>query len=100
MYSGRFARYDYGKLLNKHIYGQEESPLYNLMNIQAPIYLMYGEGDVYIMPEDVKNLHRQLNNSKLFRINYPPFSHLDFIYARDVKELVYDHIIEILNKYY
>lgn len=34
----------------------------------------------------------------IYLVDYKSFTHMDFIMARDVKELVYDHIINFLNR--
>ncbi|XP_044739786.1 lipase 3-like [Chrysoperla carnea] len=88
---GGFKKFDFGKRYNKQIYGQTTPPAYNLSNIKAPVYLLYGDADNLATPEDVKILHNLLPNSTLFRVNYPKFKHTDFLYAKDVISLLYNY---------
>lgn len=46
--------------------------------------------------QDVKILHNLLPSSTLFRVNYDKFRHSDFLYAKDVISLLYNHIFDIL----
>ncbi|XP_044739787.1 uncharacterized protein LOC123301120 [Chrysoperla carnea] len=80
---GGFKKYDFGMLKNRKIYGQNKPPAYNLSNINAPVYLMYGDKDTLSTPEDVKILHNLLPSSTLFRVDYAKFRHSDFLYAKD-----------------
>lgn len=46
-----FRKYDYGRLSNTKLYGNERPPHYNLTNIRAPVHIYYGYGDNFATVE-------------------------------------------------
>ncbi len=56
-----FRKYDYGRLNNKKLYGNEQPPQYNLTNIRAPVHIYYGYGDNFATVEV------RVNFCKLFK---------------------------------
>lgn len=98
MVSGKFRQYDYGSKKNRVIYNATEPPEYNLFNITVPIALFYADNDWLADPQDVKRLYGKLPNViDLYRVPFPPFNHLDFIWAKDVRLLVYKRVLEIMK---
>ncbi|XP_046394636.1 lipase 3-like [Ischnura elegans] len=98
--SGRFSRFDYGKVENLRIYGQEVPPDYNLSLVTAPIYLHYAENDWLANVEDVMDLSNKLPNVvEKLEVSDHDFNHLDFLWAIDVKELVYNNITMLMKKH-
>ncbi|XP_071452980.1 lipase 3-like [Hetaerina americana] len=98
--SGKFGRYDYGKVDNLKDYGQDTPPEYNLSLVTAPVYLYYAENDWLSNVDDVEELHSKLPNViQKFDVNDKKFNHLDFLWAIDVKELVYDNIMALMEKH-
>ncbi|XP_044739785.1 lipase 3-like [Chrysoperla carnea] len=95
---GGFNKYDYGHYKNLEVYGQISPPSYKLENVQKRIYLIYGDGDVIADKQDVLNLYKHLPNAQLWRVNYTLWSHLDFLYAKNVYNILYKDILEILNR--
>lgn len=45
---GTFRKYNYGKLQNKKIYGQDIPPSYNLSKVTTPVALYYAEHDALL----------------------------------------------------
>jgi lysosomal acid lipase/cholesteryl ester hydrolase len=45
--SGKFQKFDYGRIKNFELYGQDEPPQYDLGQIKVPTYLLYGKNDVF-----------------------------------------------------
>lgn len=39
---GKFAKYDFGTAINMQKYGTKDPPIYNLTNIDVPVYLFVG----------------------------------------------------------
>ncbi|OXU22296.1 hypothetical protein TSAR_007234 [Trichomalopsis sarcophagae] len=96
--SGHFKMFDYGIVKNFKIYKQKNPPLYNLSNIIAPIAIFYGNGDTLIPAENAVQLSKMLPN--VLTIETVPdgkFNHLDFLFARDLKILLNDRLIEIIE---
>ncbi|XP_051160822.1 uncharacterized protein LOC127281249 [Leptopilina boulardi] len=99
--SGEFQQFDYGGEKNFLTYGQEKPPLYNLKNVQTPVALIYGGGDVISTREDSEELKKLLPNVvTLEKVPHPNFSHLDFIWARNVKSLLNDRILKLMLFFY
>ncbi|EAT43642.1 AAEL004933-PA [Aedes aegypti] len=98
--SGLFQQYDHGKLKNMFVYDQPEPPVYNLSRVVAPVSLHYGPNDYLSVEEDVLRLAKQLPNLiELNRIDMELFNHLDFLIAKDVKEILYDKLISNIEQY-
>ncbi|XP_046748745.1 lipase 3-like [Diprion similis] len=99
--SGKFRQWDYGLLCNLWHYGTLTPPDYELGKITAPVHLLYSNNDWMASTEDVKLLYTELGNPiEMYRILDEKWNHLDFIFGIDAKELVYDHILDVLQKRY
>lgn len=93
--SHRFCQYDYGLYRNLYIYGRQTPPSYNLKNCTVPIGIMYADRDTLAAAEDVVRLPYELPNViQIRRVDDDTFNHIDFIWAVDAKELVYDYVID------
>ncbi|XP_057334562.1 lipase 1-like [Microplitis mediator] len=98
--SKRFAKYDYGKNKNLEIYNSPKSPEYNLSRVTSPVALIYSDADFATDQKDVEALSKLLPNiADKYKVKYPDFTHMDFIWAKDAKKLVYDHVIELVKKF-
>lgn len=49
--------------------------------------------------QDVERLSGELPNVTIRRVNYTDFTHLDFVYAKDVVPLLYKNVIETMESY-
>ncbi|XP_077301625.1 lipase 3-like [Arctopsyche grandis] len=97
-----FRQFDYGMMRNIHLYGELQPPPYNLRNVVAPVRMFFSENDEFATKEDVLKLSKEI--SKLIAVTAVPrknFTHNDFVYAKDVKEIVYNDVIAFLknNRY-
>ncbi|XP_057334103.1 lipase 1-like isoform X1 [Microplitis mediator] len=98
--SQTFSKYDYGETKNLEIYNSSKPPEYNLSRVTSPVALIYSEGDWYTDPMDVDALSEQLPNVvDKYKVSYQKFSHMDFLWAKDAKSLVYDHVIELVKNF-
>jgi len=98
--SGEFRQYDWGTKKNKELYGQELPPDYDLSQITAPTHSYSSNNDALCGPEDVDTLVKNfVHLTEDYRVPVQSFNHLDFIIARNMKELVNDPIIERINSY-
>lgn len=98
--SGRFCRFNYLKSENLIRYGTPEPPDYNLKNVRAPVALHLSVDDIMSDPGDTMKLKRILPNVILYRIvPKDGFNHFDFLYAINVKTLLYDSVIEVILNY-
>lgn len=97
---GKFQQYDYGPRGNMIKYGNVTPPEYNLKNINRPIYLFYAENDIFSSAIDVERLSKKLNS--LVGMNKVPrdgFGHLDFLFGKDVYDLVYRPVIKVMKNF-
>ncbi|XP_014470789.1 PREDICTED: lipase 3 [Dinoponera quadriceps] len=95
-----FRHYDYGYFIHNDIVSER----YELEKITAPLALIYGAGDVIasrsVKTFNVLELHKRLSNVILFEeVPYKRFNHLDFFTGIDAKSLLFDHVIEIIEKF-
>lgn len=96
--SAFFRQYDHGSTSNRRLYGSRRPPQYNLANVRAPVALHYSLNDWLAEPIDVDELHRGLGNPiGKFLVPDPRFNHLDFNWAIDVRELLYNRVVEIMR---
>lgn len=96
--SGNFRQFSFGSVTNLIRYGSFNAPRYNLANIRAPLTLYYSLNDWLADPRDVRELFAGMSSRrKLVQIEDPRFNHFDFIWAIDVKALLYDQVIEIMQ---
>ena len=98
--SGKFRQYDYGAVDNLFAYGRLTPPDYKIEAITAPVALHYSLNDWLAEPVDVLKLIGRLPNViESYVIPDKKFNHLDFLFAIDVKSLVYDKVISLMKRY-
>lgn len=98
--SGRFRQFDHNPVTNLATYGNIFPPAYNLRNIRAPVALHYSLNDWMAEPIDVQQLLRELgNNQGGFITADPRFNHFDFMWANDVRRLVYTQVLSIMRRF-
>lgn len=101
---GTIEMYDYGSEddNNSH-YGQSTPPQYNITSIpnDLPLFLSYGGKDLLSDVEDVQTLIDTLSGhdlDKLVLLYRDDYAHLDFVYAVNAKDLVYDPLIAFFRQ--
>ncbi|ALC38104.1 Lip2 [Drosophila busckii] len=99
--SGDFIAYDYGPIENLQVYQSIEAMGYNLSHITVPIILYFGETDAIATPEGVHSIYARMLNSvrSVRRIGARKFNHFDFLIASEVKTLVNDKLIELMEQF-
>lgn len=98
--SGHFRQFDHGMLNNIRKYGRFTPPPYDLKKITAPVALFYASNDWLAAKTDVHKLGKQLPNVVKWRlIPYEKFAHVDFMWARDSRTLVYEEVIDLLKNF-
>ncbi|KXJ76707.1 hypothetical protein RP20_CCG009159 [Aedes albopictus] len=98
--SGRFQQYDFGRKENVRRYGSRVPPEYQLYRSTAPIALFYGLNDWLVHPRNMDDLAKVLPRVVAVRpVADEKFNHLDFILGKNVRELVYDQVIEMIGRY-
>ncbi|KAI4454144.1 lysosomal acid lipase-related [Holotrichia oblita] len=107
--SGHFRRYDHGWISNLIQYGSISPPSYDTSAIRAPVALLYSANDwlaaiivriKIVFSQDVKQLESELPNVVTsYLVSDSKFNHLDFVFAIDIRELLYDRVLTLLEKY-
>ncbi|XP_055852506.1 lipase 3-like isoform X2 [Episyrphus balteatus] len=96
--SGHFRQFDYGFLRNLMVYGKLTPPEYNLKKVKVPTFLYYGDNDYLSHPIDVQRLMRRLPNVQYsYRVPDPNWNHLDHLWANNVKEIIFDRLLNNVN---
>ncbi|KAL5241759.1 hypothetical protein ACI65C_009169 [Semiaphis heraclei] len=95
-----FGQYNYNKQKNLEKYGQPDPPAYDLTGITVPVGLYHAQNDWLSSMEDVKVLAGRLPNVVERKVvPFPEFNHLDFLWADDVKNIVYDDLIRFMKRH-
>lgn len=96
--SKTFQKFDYGADMNEAFYGTSTPPKYPVEKITAPVALIYSENDWLANTADVLILKKRLKNVIMYhRVPFKKFNHLDFLYAKNVKRLVYDKVVKLIE---
>ncbi|XP_059055703.1 lipase 3-like [Achroia grisella] len=98
--SGEFQQYDYGSEMNLQKYGSEVPPNYPLERLTAPVSLFYSDSDWMADPIDVDKLYNRLPNCiDIHKVPSKQFNHLDFIWAKNFKSLIYNRVVKLLRAF-
>ncbi|EDW18746.1 uncharacterized protein Dmoj_GI13397 [Drosophila mojavensis] len=98
--SHEFRQYDWGTKKNRDLYGQDLPPDYDLSKITAKTHSYSSQNDALCGPEDVDTLVAEFTHlAEDHRVPLESFNHLDFIVAKNMKELVNDLIVDRINGY-
>lgn len=93
-----FSRYDWGPEQNMIKYGQATPPEMDLTKVTAATVLYIGDSDTAACVEDNEVLASRLPNLvESHIVDYEGWTHLDFFMAMNVKEKVYDSIVNYMN---
>jgi len=97
-----FCQFSYGSVQNLLKYGSLTPPCYDLTKVTVPTALYWGDNDWLADPTDIQILYQSniLPNVVVYKqVNWNGFNHADFIWAIDVKTLLYDDIIALAKNY-
>ena len=90
--------FDYGKFKNMIYYNQTSCPLYDLKKMTLPTALYYGDLDRLANPTDVKYIRKTIPNI----VDYyciKDWQHVDFVWALNAKEKIYNRMLNLLVKF-
>ncbi|XP_014220979.1 lipase 3-like [Trichogramma pretiosum] len=89
----KFAAYDYGVGINLKKYGTAKPPKYDLSKVKVPVTIWYADNDDIAYPDNVFSLAKELPNViDVNKVDDPKFNHFDFLWATDVRQLVYNKL--------
>lgn len=97
-----FQKYDFGSdNRNQQIYGQPTPPQYDISQVTANVALYRSGSDLVAADVDVQKLIAQLPtliSDEYLDASYN-FNHLDYVFGKDVNQLVYAHLINLIKDY-
>lgn len=99
--SKNFNKYDYGAMGNLKRYFTVTPPNYNLRRCRTPVVIYYSTNDNIATIKDVERLAYNLTSvAEVIKVSDDDkFSHIDFLFADDAKELIYDPAIDRLDQF-
>lgn len=84
------------------IYGSPTPPVYNLSNFQVPSYTFVGKNDLGATKENIFALDKMFREEgkvhHVHVVEHEKFNHFDFLNAKDIISLLYDHILKIIRQ--
>uniref|UniRef100_A0A8D8QN01 Lipase 3 n=1 Tax=Cacopsylla melanoneura TaxID=428564 RepID=A0A8D8QN01_9HEMI len=93
-----FRQFDYGPLENVQHYNSSVPPDYNVSAITAKVAFFYGPNDPLANEKDVKLFYPRLPNPiGLFRVNFSTFTHIDFLWAKDARAILYNQLLDLID---
>ncbi|XP_026810356.1 gastric triacylglycerol lipase-like [Rhopalosiphum maidis] len=94
-----FQQFDFGIEKNFEVYNCSHPPKYNLSNVIAPIAFYYAKNDILADPIDVVELYSRLpNRLGIHLIKFDQFNHVDFLYSKNVTDMVYQSVMNTIFK--
>ncbi|XP_018053449.1 PREDICTED: lipase 3-like [Atta colombica] len=98
--SGSFHKFDYGIKTNLSLYGSTQPPKYILERIKVPVAIFYSENDFINHHINVQKLTDDLPNViQTEKIAYEKFNHIDYLWGRDARTILYNNIVTVLKKF-
>lgn len=100
-----FCRYDYGPIENFKRYKQKTPPCYDIEKVATNVCIYYSDNDAFTAPQDVQIIIDKLRKgNSLDCVHHLTsddviFNHRDYTYSIHAKELVYDHLLNTLNRH-
>ncbi|CAD1468417.1 unnamed protein product, partial [Heterotrigona itama] len=80
-------------------YGRKNPPDYDLGNVKLPVYLYYGTNDIVVDVQDIQQLYEILPNAEKFLMPCDTFAHVDFVWGKHVNTLLYNKILNLMERY-
>ncbi|CAH1109298.1 unnamed protein product [Psylliodes chrysocephalus] len=98
-----FIQKDYGTEKNMEIYGSKTPPVYDLSKIVVPVAFFLGKQDYLADPADAIYIYGNITNDNAqcgyTFIKRDKWNHGDFIWAKDMVELMVKPVMEKINQF-
>lgn len=94
--SRKFQMFDYLSE-NQKYYNQSTPPIYDIRNVKTPVALYWGKQDWLADPTDVEYLRKTLPNL-VDDYGIDDWSHLDFVWAENATQILYNRMIQLMFK--
>ncbi|XP_071452976.1 gastric triacylglycerol lipase-like [Hetaerina americana] len=93
----KYAEMDYG-VFNYVKYKNRPPPEYNLTMVNVPVYFYYSKNDDISTKDEVDILQKTFPQAQeAFEVPSETFTHLDFLWGKNVKEQLYDDLLKLVN---
>ncbi|KYN02783.1 Lipase 3 [Cyphomyrmex costatus] len=98
--TGSFRKFDYGTKINLTLYGSTQPPKYTLERVKVPVVIFYSENDFINHRTNVQKLAENLPNViQTEKIAYEKFNHIDYLWGRDARTILYNNIVTVMKKF-
>lgn len=97
--SGSFRKFDYGAKDNLRIYGSTQPPKYDLEKVKTPVVIFYSDNDYLTDVSDVMKLTARLPNVETTRVTYSKFNHVDYLWGKDARRILYKQVLAALKRF-
>jgi pimeloyl-ACP methyl ester carboxylesterase len=98
--SDRFEAYDYGSPdKNQLHYNQTTPPIYSIRSMKVPTAVFWAGEDWLADPVDVTYIFDNIQ-SLVYEKYIPNYNHFDFVWAKTANEIIYQDLINIMQKYH
>uniref|UniRef100_A0A1I8QD43 Lipase n=1 Tax=Stomoxys calcitrans TaxID=35570 RepID=A0A1I8QD43_STOCA len=97
-----FRYFDFGLAGNMLKYGQAKPPSYNLSNVhpETPMELYFADNDNFVPARDIYHLYKIFGKRASWnRVKHTKYNHNDYAMAYNVKECLYDCILDKMQEY-
>ncbi|EDV32372.2 uncharacterized protein Dana_GF15803 [Drosophila ananassae] len=100
IHSGGFYKFNYNNIWeNRRRHGSDIPTQYNVASVDCKVALYYGKNDRLTSVKDVQRLRDALPNVVHENLlESERFNHINFIWGNDVKTMLYDEVIEVMQK--
>ncbi|XP_031776844.1 lipase 3-like [Nasonia vitripennis] len=96
----KFRYFDYGKKGNRIMYNSSAVPEYEVTKIKVPIGIFYSDNDFLATPEDARDFYKLMPYKILaYKVPDPNFSHFDFVWGMNAKNVVYKKLLSVMKDY-
>jgi len=98
--SDRFQAYDYGSPAQNQLhYNQTTPPIYSIRQMKVPTALFWAGEDWLADPTDVTYVFDNIQ-SLIYEKYIPYYNHFDFVWAKTANEIIYQDLINVMQKYH
>ena len=79
-------------------YNQTTPPLYDITQVKVPVALYWGQNDWLADPTDVEYIRKNLPNI-VDDLSIDSYDHIDFVWATNTKDVLYERVMQLMQKF-
>lgn len=96
--SVNYQQYNYELFGNLAKYGRFTPPVYDLRRVNIPVAIWYGDSDWLSSTVDVDRLASVLPDVIEKYLIPVHWNHLDFIWAKNARSILYDRMVNVMQR--